>query len=118
VWEKTRWASLPSATQPKAVLLEWVVETQGYTVLELDSVGASEDELEQRVAAYLAEHALSSTRAVHENVKGTNGRITAVLKAKFDCVDGPNGAKLWFAPTTASARSDDAPTHSAANPHE
>ena len=37
-------------------MLEWVVETQGYTVTELDTVGASDAELEQRIVDYLREH--------------------------------------------------------------
>ena len=45
VWEKTRWATLPADEHPKTCMLEWVVETEGYNVVELDTVGASDDEL-------------------------------------------------------------------------
>lgn len=117
VWEKTRWASLPTEAQPKACMLEWVTETKGYTVVELDSTGASDAELEQRILYYLTEHPLSSTRDVQAGVTGTNNRIAALLKAKFDCVDGRGNAKLWFTPLSASATSDDAPTHTGGNPH-
>jgi hypothetical protein len=48
-WAKTRWATLPSETIAKASMLEWIVETQGYTVTELDTVGASDTELEERL---------------------------------------------------------------------
>jgi hypothetical protein len=78
IWEKTRWATLPSETVPKACLLEWVIETQGYTVTELDTVGASDSELEERIAAYLSEQPLSNTRAVWENVR-------APTSASRDC---------------------------------
>ena len=47
-WAKTRWATLPTETIAKACMLEWIVETQGYSVTELDTVGASDAELEER----------------------------------------------------------------------
>ena len=97
VWEKTRWATLPSETIAKACLLEWVVETQGYTVVELDTVGASDAELEQRIADYLAEHPYSSTTTVETEVQGTASRIRNLLDgARFDNVNGKRGAKMWF----------------------
>ena len=54
--ERERWATLPTNTIAKSCLLDWIVETQGYTVTELDTVGATDAELEERVADYLAEH--------------------------------------------------------------
>ena len=48
-WAKTRWATVPTDSIPKTCLLEWVVPTQSYTVTELDMVGASDSELEQRI---------------------------------------------------------------------
>jgi hypothetical protein len=96
VWEKTRWATLPTDEHPKAVLLEWIVETQGYTMLDLDTVGASDSELETRIADYLSAHPWSSTRTVWDNVTGTNTRIRKLLEGdRFDCVDGPRGSILW-----------------------
>ena len=95
-WAKTRWATLPSETIPKACVLEWVVETQGYTVTELDAAGASDAELEQRLADYLEAHPWSSTRAVWEGVSGTNERIRKLLDGdRFDCVKGPKNSILW-----------------------
>jgi AAA domain len=70
-WAKTRWATLDP--EEKIVLLEWVTETQGYTVTQLDTVGASDDELDEKIAAYLTKHPAASTRGVHANVKGTDG---------------------------------------------
>ena len=66
-------------------------------VTELDTVGASDTELEQRIVDYLAEHPLSSTTTVETDVKGTASRIRKLLDgARFDCVDGKRGAKLWL----------------------
>ena len=119
-WAKTRWATLDPAD--KAVMLEWVTDTQGYTVTELDTIGASDNELDERIAAYLADHPAASTRDVHANVKGTNDRITARLKAKFDSVSGPRNATLWLvspdALTDRVESTDDAPTHWGQNPDE
>jgi hypothetical protein len=110
-WAKTRWATLPSETMAKAVMLEWVVETQGYTVTELDTVGASDVELEERMAEYLADHPASSTTRVETNVKGTATRIRKLLEGpKFDCIDGKRGAKLWFNASTPSPSAESEPT--------
>jgi hypothetical protein len=112
IWEKTRWATLPSETIPKACLLEWIVETQGYTVTELDVVGASDAELRQRLDEFLKAHPLSSTTAVCEGVKGTNRRIQVLLAEheKYDCVPGARGAKLWFISSTLSDPPTEQPT--------
>jgi hypothetical protein len=110
-WAKTRWATLPSETTAKAVMLEWIVETQGYSVTELDTVGASDAELEERVAAYLADHPLASTTTVETDVKGTTSRIRKALeRPRFDSVGGKRGARLWFLATTPSASADDGVT--------
>jgi hypothetical protein len=96
IWEKTRWATLPSDEQPKACILEWITDTKGYTVVETDSVGASDSELEQRIADFLTEHPWSSTRAVWDGVSGTNERIRKLLDGdRFDCVGGPRNSILW-----------------------
>ncbi len=50
-------------------MLEWIVETQGYTVTELDTVGAYDAEIEERVAAFLnlgTSHAGCNRRAPNE----------------------------------------------------
>jgi hypothetical protein len=110
-WAKTRWATLPSKTIAKACMLEWIVDTQGYSVTELDTVGATDAELEERVAEYLAEHPLSSTTTVETQVKGTASRIRKVLeRPRFDSVGGKRGARLWFLTATPSASADDGPT--------
>ncbi len=100
-WAKTRWATLEPAD--KTVMLEWVTETQGYTVTELATTTASDSELDEPLNAYLMAHPASSTREAHAGVKGRNDRISARLKAKFDHVPGPRGAKLWMPLSTASA---------------
>jgi hypothetical protein len=111
VWEKTRWATLPSETIAKACLLEWVIETQGYAVTELDTVGASDSELEQRIADYLEEHPWASTNSVWQNVKGTNSRIRKLLDGdRFDCVDGPRGSILWNLASDRVGDADAEPT--------
>ena len=110
-WAKTRWATLPSDSIPKACMLEWIVETQGYSVTELDTVGASESELEERVAGYLAANPYSSTTTVETEVKGTASRIRKLLEGpRFDSVDGKRGAKMWFLASTPSASDDDGVT--------
>jgi hypothetical protein len=112
-WAKTRWATLPSETMAKAVMLEWVVETQGYTVTELDTVGASDAELEERIVAFLAEHPWSTTRAVWDGVSGTNERIRKLLEGdRFDCVDGPRGSILWGLASERVSTASDLPTQS------
>ena len=110
-WSKTRWATLPSETIAKAVMLEWIVETQGYSVTELDTVGASDVELEERIADYLAEHPFSSTTTVETEVKGTASRIRRLLEGpRFDSVAGKRGARLWCLASTPSASADDGVT--------
>jgi hypothetical protein len=116
-WAKTRWATLEP--EEKVVMLEWIVGTQGYTVTELDTVGASDSELEQRIVDFLTEHPVSSTNAVWAGVKGTNSRIRRLLDGpRFDCVGGPRGSKLWLLPTTATASDSTQSTQSGGNPHE
>jgi hypothetical protein len=101
VWEKTRWATL--TREQRACMLEWVIDGQGYTVVPLDTVGASDVELEQRLVDYLTEHPLSATRKVWASVKGKNERISKLLDGpRFDCVPGRGTAKLWFVVTSDS----------------
>jgi hypothetical protein len=117
VWEKTRWATL--AEGERSYMLEWVVETQGYNVVPINSIGASDAELTQRIDEYLGDHPFSPTRAVWTNVKGTNERISRLLNDRFDCVPGKRGAKLWLPQTlTESDTSSESPNQSSSNPHE
>jgi hypothetical protein len=112
-WAKTRWATLPRETVAKAVMLEWVIETQGYTVTELDAVGASDSELEERIADFLAEHPQSTTLAILRAVKGTNERIRRLLEGdRFERVEGPRNALLWRLATEADLSSSATPTRS------
>jgi AAA domain len=111
--DKTRWATLPSETMAKAVMLEWIVETQGYTVTELDTVGASDAELEERIADFLTEHPWSTTRAVWDGVSGTNERIRKLLEGdRFDCVGGPRGSMLWGLASEPDSTASAHPTRS------
>ena len=104
-WAKTRWATLPTETIPKKSLLEWVTEGQGYNVVDLDSSGASDNELESRIAEYLTDNPWSPTRAVYGGVKGDKTRIRRLLDGdQFDCVNGPRSAILW---NLAAERSDE-----------
>lgn len=95
-WAKTRWATLEP--EEKVVMLEWVTETQGYTVTELDKIGASTTELDAAIDAFMAVQKLASTNKIHSNVKGTNSRITARLEARYDSCKGPRNAKTWVFP--------------------
>jgi hypothetical protein len=118
-WNKTRWASLPP--EEKTVMLEWVLESASYTVTEMPSTGASDDELLEAIRNYLTSEPLSPTRSVWAGVKGTNSRISALLKAHFDCVDGKRGAKLWLNPAesvaTDSETYHESPNQSEGKPH-
>jgi AAA domain len=110
-WAKTRWATLPTDTIAKASMLEWVIETQGYSVVELDPVGATDVELEQRIVDFLTDHPGSSTTTVETEVKGTSSRIRRLLEGpRFDCFPGPRGAKLWLLSTTPSASAENEST--------
>jgi len=111
VWEKTRWATLPTDERPKACLLEWLTETKGYNVLPLEASGASDDELRTRIDEFLAEHPWSSTTTVETSVKGTATRIRALLDGgRYDSVKGPRGATLWHFAFDPVGRSDDGVT--------
>ena len=111
-WAKTRWATLTQETSPaKVSMLEWVIETQGYSITELDVMGATDTELEERVAEYLTEHPLSSTTTVETEVMGTATRIRKALeRPRFDSVGGKRGARLWFLAATPSESADDGAT--------
>jgi hypothetical protein len=94
-WEKTRWATLDP--DQRAVMLDWVVETQGYTVTPLDTIGASDDLLVERLVAFLAEHPGTATNKVCAAIEGTDSRLTALLNGRpeFDFCKGEKNAKLW-----------------------
>jgi hypothetical protein len=115
-WAKTRWATLPSETVARACLLEWIIETQGYSVTDLEAVGASDSELEARLVDYLLESPGATTNAIKASVKGTNSRIRELLEGeRFDCFEGKNRSKLWFVSTPTSESENDSPTHLGAN---
>jgi hypothetical protein len=79
-------------------VLEWVIETEGFDAIPLEMpVVVSDEELEQRLDAFLTEHPLSPTRAIRTGVQGSNDRITTLLKtnAKYDSIREGN-AILWF----------------------
>jgi hypothetical protein len=110
-WDKTRWAPLPTDDNPKACLLEWVMETKGYNVIPLEATAVTEDTLDARLVEWLERHPMSSTTTVCVNVKGENQRLRALLQSdKYDCVAGPKNAKLWFLASTPSPSSDEGTT--------
>jgi AAA domain len=94
-WEKTRWATLEP--EQRAVMLDWVVETQGYAVTPLDTVGASDELLVERLVGYLSEHPATATTHVCAAVEGTDSRLSKLLKERpeFDSCAGRNNAVLW-----------------------
>jgi hypothetical protein len=93
-WRKTRWVE--KEERPRSVLLEWVTDTAGYSLLEMDTVGASDDALRARLDEYLTNHPRSTTHDVEQDVKGTGARLRALLKAGGYRKDpGPRGASLW-----------------------
>jgi hypothetical protein len=108
--ERAFWL-LPSDEHAKVVMLEWIVETQGYTVTELDSVGACDGELESRISGFLAEHPWSSTRSVYDGVKGTQSRIRKLLDGhRFECVSRARGSILWNLSSDRVGDADTTPT--------
>jgi hypothetical protein len=94
-WEKTRWATL--AQERKAVMLDWEIDTEGYTVTPLDTVGASDALLVERLVGFLNDHPFTATRRVLEAVEGTDSRLKELLEGRpeFDYAPGKHGAKLW-----------------------
>jgi hypothetical protein len=94
-WEKTRWATL--GPEQRVVMLDWEVESQGYTVTALDTMGTSDELLVERLVAYLAEHPLTATKHVCAGVEGTDSRLTELLRTRteFDFCPGASNAKLW-----------------------
>ncbi len=103
-WEKTRWATLDP--EQRAVILEWVTDTQGYIVTALDTGGASEEQLVERLTAYLNEHPLTATKHVCASVEGTDSRLTELLKSRpeFDSARGPHNATLWKLASSAEGQ--------------
>jgi hypothetical protein len=93
-WQKTRWATLDP--EQKAVMLDWIVETEGYEVKPLDT-GASDELLVERLVAYLRDHPATATKHVCKAVEGSDSRLTELLnnRPEFDCGHGPKNAKLW-----------------------
>jgi hypothetical protein len=94
-WNKTRWATLEPGE--KVVMLEWVLEGQGYTVTELDTGTVGESDYDERIREYLTAHPGATTAAVKLGVKGGRDRIVPRLNdGPSDFVKGPRGAKYWF----------------------
>ncbi len=95
-WQKTRWATLEPGE--RALMLNWDLPTQGYTVAALDTVGASDELLVQRLATYLDEHPATATKHVLQAVEGGDSRLTELLnqRPEFDYGKGSHGAKLWM----------------------
>jgi len=103
-WEKTRWATLDP--QDRAVMLDWQIDTQSYTPKQIDTVGASDDLLIERLTAYLDDHPATATKTVLASVEGNDTRLTGLLnqRPEFDYGKGPRGAKLWtLTPTSAES---------------
>jgi len=94
-WEKTRWATLDPAR--KAVMLDWIIATEGYTVTPLDTIGASDELLVERLAAYVDDHPATATKTILASVEGNHARLTELLnqRPEFDFCKGPKNAKLW-----------------------
>jgi hypothetical protein len=116
---KTRWATLPSGSIPKVCLLEWVTETQGYTVVEIETQGASDSVLKSRLVEFLREQPMSSTRKVYAGVQGSNERLRELLKEDdFDSVSGPNRSTLWLLASGVSDMAGTVDVNSERNPHE
>jgi AAA domain len=105
VWEKTRWATLPSEGRPKACVLEWVTETKGYRVVDIEPTTVDDAELARRLDEYLDMHPFTATRTVIAEVQGGRERLRALLDTdRYDSVKGPQGARRWRnAPTVASS---------------
>jgi hypothetical protein len=101
-WEKTRWATLDP--EQIAVMLDWVTDTEGYTVRQLDAIGASDELLVERLMAYLTDHPVTATKHVEESVEGNDSRLSKLLneRPEFDFAPGPHGAKLWMLASTSA----------------
>jgi hypothetical protein len=103
-WEKTRWATL--APEEKAVMLEWITETEGYSVTPLATTeSVSDDVLAQRIVSFLIDHpAAPSTRELESGVKGTAKEIRRLLneRSEFDWFPGQGRAKHWMLAASAS----------------
>src|SRR5262249_41133791 len=100
VWEKTRWATLPTDEHPKALLLDWIIQGKGYRVSDIAIGGAVSDAvLRQRLTTYLHQHPTSTMTAIKTNVSGSAERLTRIVDegvARGDYLRerGDRGAKL------------------------
>ena len=96
--EKTSscWANRPPEGWRKKWLLEWIVEHKGYRVLDVDLRGVSDEQLQERLDAFLGEHPRSSTNAVLQGVEGNDARLRELLKSgHYLAANGPRGSKLY-----------------------
>jgi hypothetical protein len=78
------------------VLLPDVIYSKTEALLEMDTVGATDDALRARLDEYLTNHPRATTRDVEQDVKGTGTRLRALLKGGgYRNEPGPRGATLW-----------------------
>jgi hypothetical protein len=100
-WRKHRWIS----PKPAPLMLDWVVETEGYEVTSLDTAKAPDDVLVERLKAHLEDHPLTATTHVLKAVEGEDGRLDELLKTRpeFDEVPGRGTTKLWKLSSSAEA---------------
>ena len=91
-WAKTRWAN----PEQKIVMLEWITETQSYSVTEMSDV-VTDTEMDERIREFLDIYPRSSTTAVTEGVTGKAAHIRKRLnEGLFDAIKGAKNANLWF----------------------
>jgi hypothetical protein len=78
-WQKTRWVTLPTDERPLTQLLGWKPEHHGYELLDVTMIAVSDDEILERVDAYLDEHPWTSKTKIREGVQGSADRIGKLL---------------------------------------
>jgi hypothetical protein len=95
-WEKLRWKHQQPEGWRAKQLLGWVTEHKGYEVLDVDLRAVSDEQLQERLDAFLAEHPQSSTKEILRTVEGNDARLRELLKSgRYGVEDGPYHAKLY-----------------------
>jgi hypothetical protein len=95
-WDKVRWIRQRPEGWRKKWLLEWVPEHKGYNVLDVDLRAVSDEQLRERVDAFLDKHPRASTKTILERVEGNAARLRQVLKSgRYAVENGPRGANLY-----------------------
>jgi ribosomal protein L29 len=95
-WAKTRWANRPPEGWRKKWLLEWTVEHKGYRLLNVDLRAVSDEQLQERLDAFLREQPRASTNAVLQRVEGNDSRLRELLKSsRYRVETGPRGSNLY-----------------------